>query len=380
MRHLYPPLYSLTTTSFIQLFCLLATVRHTSAIPHSSGTLLRVTRQSSFESLALPTCALTCFITTLTTDGCDNETDFQCHCRGGRALASAQNCLNTGCGETDRKEATDKVGFACRAVGMDMGNTGSNEDRSSASSSPTLQVTTSTTQSQAAPSTASVTITSTSSPSSLTTSAIPSTTSIPNPTNMPFAPRPSNRQLSAGAKAGITLSITLFFSLLFVSTTLYIRRLKRQLLAAQAAAAGVPEDVWRAHISTAAGLPGTMGRQADRRGSWGSWGRGRSTSMPTSPVSPLDSSAGFGYGGGEMRETSQGSMAGVFQGKKNRGQVLSVVVERVEEEESSGGSIREPVPGQREGLVDPLELDGEGTGIVELPVSVTPRARSRERR
>lgn len=80
-----------------------------------------------------------------------------------------------------------------------------------------------------------------------------------------------------------------------------------------------------------------------------------------------------------MRETSQDSIAGVFQGKKNRAQVLSVVVERVEEEESRAPSIREPVAGQREGLVDPLELDGDGTGIVELPVSVTPRARSRER-
>jgi hypothetical protein len=39
--------------------------------------------------------------------------------------------------------------------------------------------------------------------------------------------------------------------------------------------------------------------------------------------------------------------------------------------------VREPVPGQREGLAEPLELDSQG--IVEMPLSVTPRTRSRER-
>lgn len=72
--------------------------------------------------------------------------------------------------------------------------------------------------------------------------------------------------------------------------------------------------------------------------------------------------------------------------KKSRGHVLSVVVERVEEEDLPFSPIgdrervvHEPVPGQKEGLVDPLELDGEGTGIVELPTSITPRTRSVER-
>jgi hypothetical protein len=69
--------------------------------------------------------------------------------------------------------------------------------------------------------------------------------------------------------------------------------------------------------------------------------------------------------------------------KKKRGHVLSVVVERAEEEDEDSESrermVREPVPGQREGLADALELDGEETGIVELPTSITPRTRSRER-
>ena len=71
-------------------------------------------------------------------------------------------------------------------------------------------------------------------------------------------------------------------------------------------------------------------------------------------------------------------MTGVL--KKKRGHVLSVVVEREEDESSSMHRIiHEPVPGQKEGLVDPLELDGEYTGLIELPTSVTPRARSMER-
>jgi len=65
--------------------------------------------------------------------------------------------------------------------------------------------------------------------------------------------------------------------------------------------------------------------------------------------------------------------------KKKRGHVLSVVVEQ-EEESSRAGSVREPVPGQREGLSGPLELDG-GSGLwrIEMPLSVTPRDRSLER-
>lgn len=98
--------------------------------------------------------------------------------------------------------------------------------------------------------------------------------------------------------------------------------------------------------------------------------------------------------------------------KKKRGHVLSVVVEREEEESRSGsmdrrslgsrsldtrawdarsgdarsmdaGSldrmVRQPVPGQREGLSGPLELDGGFRGLAELPGVVTPRERSVER-
>ena len=56
--------------------------------------------------------------------------------------------------------------------------------------------------------------------------------------------------------------------------------------------------------------------------------------------------------------------------------VLSIVIEQ---EEEDGNSIKEPVPGQKEGLSAPLELDGAHTGLFELPLAVTPRGGSMER-
>jgi hypothetical protein len=68
---------------------------------------------------------------------------------------------------------------------------------------------------------------------------------------------------------------------------------------------------------------------------------------------------------------------------KKRGNVLSVVLERDDEDVSSlmerGRTIREPVPGQSEGLASPLEMDGQFAAIFEAPTSITPRARSMER-
>ena len=79
--------------------------------------------------------------------------------------------------------------------------------------------------------------------------------------------------------------------------------------------------------------------------------------------------------------------------RKKRGQALSLIIERFDEDDRSsmntarmsgamsarlsGRTVLEPVPGQREGLSDPLELDSQG--ISEMPVSITPRERSMER-
>ncbi|KAF2728360.1 hypothetical protein EJ04DRAFT_556805 [Polyplosphaeria fusca] len=191
------------------------------------------------------------------------------------------------------------------------------------------------------------------------------------PTDTPLALLPSDRQLSPGAKAGIGVSVSILFSFILLTIILYIRRLKSELRAAQEAAAGVPESVWRSHLSTTmAPAPirrrsSRFGSRRSRRGGSVDEGDERGRSPPVSPLSPRG-----------MREAAQASVDGVL--KKKRGHVLSVVVERSEEEDL-GPLVREPVPGQKEGLAEALELDGSATEVVELPTSVTPRTRSRER-
>jgi hypothetical protein len=79
---------------------------------------------------------------------------------------------------------------------------------------------------------------------------------------------------------------------------------------------------------------------------------------------------------------------------RKRGEILSVVVEELERERDwedvrmsayvrepmdLGVYVREPVPGQSEGLTAPLELEGRlPTPLVEAPLAVTPRPRSRD--
>ncbi|KAF1845604.1 uncharacterized protein K460DRAFT_395223 [Cucurbitaria berberidis CBS 394.84] len=195
---------------------------------------------------------------------------------------------------------------------------------------------------------------------------VPTSTNQPIPTGMPLALLPPSDQLSVGAKVGIFFSVSFLALSIFFALGWYIRRLKRELKAAHRAAAGIPDDIWHSSIATET-APGGIERQS-------SFGRGRRSSRygresPVSPLSPRD-----------MQEIVTVTDNGYGVLKKKRGHVLSVVVEREEEDgHSMNRIIREPVPGQREGLSGPLELDGEGTGIVELPIAVTPRERSAER-
>ncbi|OAL53399.1 hypothetical protein IQ07DRAFT_597715 [Pyrenochaeta sp. DS3sAY3a] len=203
----------------------------------------------------------------------------------------------------------------------------------------------------------------------------------PMPTDTPLALLPPSDQLSDGAKAGISVSVSFLALSIFLALGWYIRRLKRELKAVQRAAAGIPPDIWHASIATAtAPAPGTFSRQPSSSSS-SSRGRRASRHISTSaagrssPVSPLSPRA--------MEEVLTITDNGYGVLKKKRGHVLSVVVER-EEEEGSGASLDrvvwEPVAGQREGLVGPLELDGGFGGLVELPAGVaTPRERSVER-
>jgi hypothetical protein len=67
---------------------------------------------------------------------------------------------------------------------------------------------------------------------------------------------------------------------------------------------------------------------------------------------------------------------------RKRGEILSVVVEEQErdwDDVRMSLHVREPVVGQSEGLVGPLELEGRlPTPLVEAPLAVTPRERKVE--
>ncbi|KAF1954029.1 hypothetical protein CC80DRAFT_568554 [Byssothecium circinans] len=350
--------------------------------------------QSSLSRLQIPNCALACYIATLTDDGCASETDFECHCSTGNVLGRAKSCIQKACPSEAQNDAESKMRSACKDIGVIIGGGGggdnqndgnSSQDGSSAGSGQsTPSMGASTTEGSGSTSSGSSASTSAPDTSNMNTTPAPSPTSKPSlssprpsrtstslmPTDTPLALLPQPRPLSTAAKAGISVSVTVFATGILVAIFLYIRRLKRDLALAKAAAR-VPESVWRASIETS-----TPNSGVSRRRSWASTSRGRGKrrswyggggSASDSPVSPLSPH------GVSMAETMEGVL------KKKRGQVLSVVVEEDDSRSSVHRVVHEPVPGQKEGLVDPLELDGEYTGIVELPTSITPRARSMER-
>lgn len=383
---------SKTCSYILQLLLLTAYIHPAFSIPHSLST-----RQHSLAAFQIPSCALTCFVNSILADGCANETDFACHCASGDIIGAATACIEQGCDKADENDAVAKVQAGCRALG---GNVRSGNKRwSSIGGFPSTRASSSTTtggpsssttmsgpsSSAAVPTSASQSLpnssgdigsqpTPTSTPPNGSPSASPSldsgppTASPPSPTDMPLALLPPSDQLSLGAKIGIAISVSFFALSVFFALGWYIRRLKRELKAAQRAAAMIPDDVWRASIATAEAPGSTIEQQS-------SSGRGRRLSRhggPQSPVSPLSPR--------NMEEIMTVVDNGYGVLKKKRGHVLSVVVEREEEDSSSMDRIiREPVPGQREGLSGPLELDGEYTGIFELPIAITPRERSVER-
>ncbi|KAF2831863.1 hypothetical protein CC86DRAFT_442317 [Ophiobolus disseminans] len=301
-------------------------------------------RQSSFAALQLPQCALPCFLKSILTDGCASETDFACHCGAGNIVGEATACIEQGCSKNDEAEAFGKMSAACGAIGgRSMSGGGSSTTMSSttrdgAGSSTSGLLASASSQSSASLASSSQR-TPAPNPSRTPTPSPPSTlSSRPSPTSPPLSLLPPSSQLSPGAKAGLSVSLSLLALSIFLALGWYIRRLKRALLAAQT----LSDDVWRASMDTvtAPAVPGSRGMEEF--------------------ISVQDN----GYG--------------VL--KKKRGHVLSVVVEGEEEgrPESVGVDVWEPVPGQREGLAGPLEMEGESWRS-EMPLSVTPRERSLER-
>ena len=306
-------------------------------------------RQSDFAAIQLPSCALTCFVEGVLTDGCANETDFACHCGRGAIIGKQTACVRQGCNQVEAAVAFSKVQAACRVLGG--GSTAVGESWTRMASSAALS-----------------TVMSTSSPSVVPapnpTQALPTTpsSSIPGPTTVPSVPptepssaisstvtssatststppaQPPPNQLSDGAKAGIAVGVSSVAISIFSVLGWYIRRLKRKLRDAQ--------DQF--NDGRPSNLAAPARRPSSRRGR-------RSSKSPLSSPMALDDG---GYGAAARK----------------RAEILSVVVE-----EDGELGMREPVPGQSEGLAAPLELEAAITPLVEAPLAVTPRERSRER-
>ncbi|KAF2710373.1 hypothetical protein K504DRAFT_501643 [Pleomassaria siparia CBS 279.74] len=360
--------------------------------------------QTTFLPPALPSCALQCYITALTTSSiCPSESDFGCQCdfSRGNIVAEIGPCIRSRCGEQDKGKAEEVLRGICADVDMDLekgnGNggrggemsiTSTQESKTTSVLAPTNSLSTSI---RSLPTSSLSSMTSnTNSPNSSGPSVTPPSPSIPTSTYMPTTPPIAAvpESLSAAAKAGIAISITLLFSTLLLFSTIYIRHLKRELRYAQAAATATQVSELGGESIHDPRNDFASSTIVPRRKSWAGSRRSRlSASRSSSPMSPLS------------------PLSPVFQDgvlkKKRGGQALSLIIERIDEDDRSSmntgrlsgkltgrlpaqseGVIntREPVPGQREGLSEPLELDGVGTGISEMPESVTPRARSRERR
>ena len=350
-----------------------------------------------FSNIVIPDCALSCYLNELVVDGCAQEVDLRCHCSRGDILRKTESCVEAACSKQEQNEATQKVIGACKVVGIypqlpsaAVSSTlvlSSYSARSSQMTAETMPVATMRSTSSEEPlfvsttSSSRVTTTARAYPTEETTTLTsPSETASATftPTEVPIIPPAPDNSLSEGAIAGISVSVLLVASAIFLALSLYIRRLKRQLAQAKAAA-NVPDSVLRSQ-SRRSMVPDAM-FASTRRQSWPRAPRTRRLSRrdipytADSPVSPL--SPVF------IRESGSGMRASIANVLgKPRGHVLSVVVERDDEDANSLVSrerVTQPVPGQSEGLVDPLELDaGLTVQIFEAPTSITPRARSME--
>ncbi|KAF2833523.1 CFEM-domain-containing protein [Ophiobolus disseminans] len=67
----------------------------------------------------IPSCALSCLIGPLTSDGCSALTDFKCHCqKGASLLATVQPCVQGACSAADQATVISAVQSTCAGVGV----------------------------------------------------------------------------------------------------------------------------------------------------------------------------------------------------------------------------------------------------------------------
>ncbi|KAF1837263.1 CFEM-domain-containing protein [Decorospora gaudefroyi] len=83
----------------------------------------------------IPSCALSCFLGPLSSDGCAELTDFACHCeQGATLLAQVQPCVEESCEAEDQAATISAVETTCEAAGVpitipDDGDNEENDDQ-----------------------------------------------------------------------------------------------------------------------------------------------------------------------------------------------------------------------------------------------------------
>ncbi|CAI6242044.1 unnamed protein product [Periconia digitata] len=157
----------------------------------------------------IPTCALSCFLGPLSSDGCSELTDFKCHCEKFDTLVSGVTpCVQKACEASDQEKVISGVVDTCKAAGVSV-------------TPPTLS--SSAPSSSAAPSSAMESMTSMTSSAmgSITTSASLLPTSVgnstgPAPTGGATTPPPTFPGAASGFVPGvgaIGAAVLAFFAL-----------------------------------------------------------------------------------------------------------------------------------------------------------------------
>jgi len=67
---------------------------------------------------AIPSCALSCFVTALSADGCSSLTDFKCHCAKTELISTVKPCVDSECSAADQAAAVKAVSVQCEQVGV----------------------------------------------------------------------------------------------------------------------------------------------------------------------------------------------------------------------------------------------------------------------
>jgi hypothetical protein len=354
-------------------------IHHIVAAPH----VVYSRQLPILSALQLPGCAFRCLITHVLDDGCAGEADFTCHCKDSKLLQAASVCIEQGCGSVQKDNVAAKVKEQCdNGLGGGGGQLPTESDTSVSTSTtmvsskpsdgeeaavPTLSSNENTigasTTSQSSMAIQTTAVASRPLESAGSTGSTGSTPIFPSPTasgtslptGVPVPASPESDTLSPGAKAGIGVTVAVLPVIAAIILAWYLRRLKRRVYAAQNANTEPTVEVETA----------TRGRQHVRTLS-----NNTNNTYPISPLSPSQP--------GGMEEDTTVSDIGYGMVMKKRGHVLSILIEH-ENEDANSIRVREPVPGQREGLAGPIELDGVEVAVSELPTTTTPRNRSVER-